>query len=387
MGRTELKPKNNWRDGVVGNRFQAKVGSLLLSCFPTVLHVSPLPSRKQRADSVNFCARNHRDHLPALNLSFKDGPGLPHRSISIAPIAGAPATPLISPKSSMYPGQSLPYPYTPTTSSGGSSQSGYFTSLDSHRAMEEREKQNCVQPQRQSLPSIHEALGRDNPLPPSSGPPTSNAQSQPTNHTPPSSLSSNLVARTGADGPSVPQHLYSNAPPAGPVLRESSISQLQADASRSSLASASSQGSRNASINSPTHSSRTGITSIAGSQGSSYDYGARTSASSAASGGYGPLPQSFSFQQPHHTPPYPAPSYEARLYPNGPWRSSVTDQSRMGEVKGEYYGHPGLTGASQTDSVKRHLDIYDAESPLNEVCLDYMYNLDYVKMADSNNDT
>lgn len=310
-----------------------------------------------------------RDHLPSLNVAFKDAAGYPQKNLFTAPVAGVPLTPLISPKSTMYPGQ-YPYP-TPTTTSGsaGPTQAGYFSLVDHHRAMDDKEKQlQTQQPPRQSLPSIHEALGSENTLSLYPGAPTFGQQSQSTHHATPPSLSSNLAARANGEGLPGPPNPFSGTSSAGSLLREPSFSQpgpLPADVSRSSLTSVSSQGSRNASLNSPTQSARTGITSIAGSQTSAYEYGPRTSASSAAStSGYGPFSQSFSFQ-PQQAPAYPLANYETRPYAGGPWKPGAADQaSRPGDLKGEV---TGVAGQPHSDSAKRPLDAYDVEAPLSEI--------------------
>lgn len=278
-----------------------------------------------------------RDHLPAIGFLGSRGP------------ATSPA-PLISP-TTMYPNQSLPYSYSTTPTSGGP---GYISPPESRRADDEKEKAP-----RQSLPSIHEALGNDNPLP--YPPPPTSAPPQQPNSALPHHLSSNLGR---GEGPSGPPNPFSNG---SSYLRESSMShqpQLQGEASRSSLVSLNTQESRNPSLHSvssgksPTQSASTGITSISGSQtGLSYDYNAPPSAGSVASpGGYGGFSQPFPFQSqpPPGAPVYPAASYEARPY-----------GTRVDEVKAGITG-PHFAGPT-SDSVKRHLDVYDFETSLNEV--------------------
>ena len=268
----------------------------------------------------------------------------------------------------MYSGQ---YSYSSTPTNSAHTQAGYFSSSDSHRAMDDKERQYQTQQlpsQSQSLPSIHEALGSESSLSLYPGTPNFGQQSQHNPHAPPTSLSSNLGARANGDGPSGPPNPFSSGPSSGSMMREPSFSQptqAPADVSRSSLTSVSSTGSRNASINSPTQSARTGITSIAGSQASGYEYGGpRASASSAASGGgYGPFSQSFSFQQPQQAPAYPV-----ATYPGGSWKSGAADQAtRPGDVKGDVAGHPGVAGQPHADSTKRQLEFYDVETPLHEV--------------------
>ncbi|KAL4965997.1 GATA-type sexual development transcription factor NsdD [Aspergillus stella-maris] len=274
-----------------------------------------------------------REHLPAIGFLGSRG------------TATSPA-PLVSP-TTMYPSQPLPFSYSSTPTSAGP---GYVSSPGSRRAEEEKEKAP-----RQSLPSIHEALGNDNRLP-YPAPPTS-APQQP-NNAPPHHLPPNLASRPG-EGPSGPPNPFSTG---SSFLRESSIShqpQLQTEPSRSSLTSLNTQDSRNASLHSissgksPTQSASTGITSISGSQtGPAYDYNAPPSAGSVASpSGYGGFSQPYPFQSqpPPGAPVYPA-SYDSRPY------VGRVDEVKNG-IPGPFAGHP--------DSAKRHLDMYDMEASLN----------------------
>lgn len=175
----------------------------------------------------------HRDHLPALGFLGKDA-----KHPAIAGTVPSP-TPLISPPI-MYSSQPPSYPYTTPTASNGSLPSGYISPPESRRALEE-EKERQVQPQRQSLPSIHEALGNDNPLS-YPGPPTS-APSQPVHHpshAPPPHSTPPGFGRQGTEGPAGPPNPFSF----------SHQHHLQAEASRSSLTSINTQDSRNASLHS-----------------------------------------------------------------------------------------------------------------------------------------
>ncbi|KAL4921983.1 hypothetical protein BDW62DRAFT_208141 [Aspergillus aurantiobrunneus] len=279
-------------------------------------------------------AHRHRDHLPAIGFLGSRGP------------VTSPA-PLLSP-TTMYPNQP-PYSYSTTPTSAGP---GYISPPESRRADDEKEKAP-----RQSLPSIHEALGNDNPLPypPATSAPQHNSAAPP--HP--------VVGRSGGEGPSGPTNPFSNG---NSFLRESSLShqpQLQTEASRSSLASLNTQDSRNASLHSissgksPTQSASTGITSISGSQvGAGYEYNVPPSAGSVASPtGYGSFSQPFPFQSqpPPGAPVYPAASYDSRPYV----------ASRMDEMKGGVPGPP-FAGPPH-DSAKRHLDVYDIEVSLNEM--------------------
>lgn len=252
----------------------------------------------------------------------------------------------------MYPNHPLSYPYSSTPTNPGP---GYI-SPEPRRAEDEKEKAP-----RQSLPSIHEALGNDSisyaSAPTSAPPQQPNTAAPPQHHVP-----SNLVARPAGDGPTGPPNPFSNG-----MLRESSLShqpQLQTEPSRSSLASLNTADSRNASLHSissgksPTQSASTGVTSISGSQtGGGYEYNAPPSAGSVASpNGYGGFGHHFPFQSqpPPGAPAYPGTSYDSRPF------------MRMDEFKGGMSGPPF---AGHPDSAKRHLDLYDIETSFNEVCI------------------
>ncbi|KAJ5884814.1 Zinc finger NHR/GATA-type [Penicillium taxi] len=285
-------------------------------------------------------ASRHRDPLPAIGFLGKDGLGYSSHSAH---------TPILSPNN-MYSGQPLPYSYAPATTSGPS-QPGYISPPDSRRALDDDKEKG-----RQSLPSIHEALGKDNHLPypaPTSAPPTQPGSAPP----------SHLIGRSSAEGPPGPPNPFSNGPASGSLMREPGFPhqpQLQAEASRTSLASISTQESRSSlhslsTGKSPTQSAKTGITSVSGSQNSSaYDYSAPPSAGSVASPNYSHFPPNYSFP-----PQQSGPSY----HPTGPYDSRYMNAPRVEEVKG--FGRP-MPGQLHSDAVKRHLDIYDVESSLNE---------------------
>ncbi|KAJ5481807.1 Zinc fingerNHR/GATA-type [Penicillium sp. IBT 31633x] len=292
----------------------------------------------------------YRDPLPAIGFLGKDGSGYNPR---YPPSATASPTPLMSPNV-MYTGQHLPYSYAPSASGPPP---GYVSSPEARRAIEDEKEKHTP---RQSLPSIHEALGNDNPLPyptPTSAPPSQSTHSAPPSH---------IIGRPSAEGPSGPPNPFSNPPPTGTMIREPGFAhqaQLQADPSRSSLASINTQDSRNPSLHSistgksPTQSSKTANTSVGSQNSSGYEYSAPTSAGSVASpNGYSHFPQNYSFQtQPagHSYPPAP--------YDNRPYMGA----SRVEEVKGGFVGRPA---PPHSDSVKRHLDVFDVETSLNEVC-------------------
>ncbi|RAL11250.1 GATA-type sexual development transcription factor NsdD [Aspergillus homomorphus CBS 101889] len=325
----------------------------------------------------------HREHLPVLGFFGKDGPNYTakHPSAAIGPTSSP--TPLLSP-TAMYPSQSLPYSFS-TSASTVSLQGGYISPPDSRRALEEEKEKP---PQRQSLPSIHEALGNDNPLPypaPTSAPP------QQAHHAPhPHPLSSNVVGRPGTEGPPGPPNPFSNGASTGTFMRESTFPhqpQLQAEVSRSSLASINTQDSRPTSLQSlssgksPTQSAKTGLTSISGSQtGSGYEYSAPPSAGSVTSPhGYGTFSQSFQFQSqaPLNAPSYPSTPYDTRPYVGPGWKPGMPEAARADEMKGVLSARPPLAGQHHGDHVKRHLDIYDVETSLNEIAEISTRSLDF----------
>lgn len=258
----------------------------------------------------------------------------------------------------MYSGQPLPYAYAPPATSAPA-QPGYHSPTESRRVLEEEKDKSAA---RQSLPSIHEALGNDNPLPypaPTSAPPPQSGHAAPPSH---------LIGRTSAEGPAGPPNPFSNGPASGSLMREPGYphqNQLQAEPSRNNLTSINTKESRNPSLpslgtgKSPTQSAKTGITSVSGSQNSSaYDYSAPPSAGSVASpNGYGHFTPNYSFPQQPSGPTYPPAPYDNRAYMGAP---------RVEEVKGGFVARP-IPGQPHSDSVKRHLDIYDVETSLNEV--------------------
>lgn len=234
----------------------------------------------------------------------------------------------------MYAGQPLPYAYAPN------SQPGYISPTEPRRYIEDEKDKHST---RQSLPSIHEALGNDSlPYPtPTSAPPPQSHPAQPTH-----------LTRPSTEGPAGPPNPFNQG-----MMRESGFQPPQLHDSHPSLTSINTQDSR-ASLHSistnksPTQSSKTGITSV-GSQHSAYEYSAPTSAGSVASpNGYNHFPPNYSFPPAHH--PHPSTPYENRPYMG----------ARVDEVKGGFVGRPG---PPHSDTVKRHLDVYDVEQSLNEV--------------------
>ncbi|QQK47369.1 Zinc finger, NHR/GATA-type [Penicillium digitatum] len=244
-------------------------------------------------------APRHRDPLPAIGFLGKDGSGYTSRHPSSAT---ASPTPLMSPNI-MYSGQSLPYSYA------SNAPPGYISSPEARRALEDDKEKHTL---RQSLPSIHEALGNDNPLPypaSTSAPPPQSAHPAPPSH---------LIGRPSAEGPAGPPNPFSNGPPTGPLMREPNFP----------------------------HQARESLLHKVPKQGS---------LRVPSPNGYGHFPPNYSFQPQSGSHSYPPAHYDNRSYMGAP---------RVEEVKGGFVGRPG---PPHSDTGKRHLDVYDVETSLNEI--------------------
>ncbi|KUL91915.1 hypothetical protein ZTR_01206 [Talaromyces verruculosus] len=250
----------------------------------------------------------------------------------------------IGPPSTMYPGPSHQSYPTPTMSSIPPRLPGHNNPPHAlRRSMDLDPEPSPVQPPRQSLPSIHEALGNDNPLP-YPGPSPSGPPSHP--HTAP-----NLLSRPSTEGPAGPPNPFSssnNSNPA-PYLREPQYNSQQgstaaADQQQVSVVSLSTQGSRKESLQSlsgksPTSSAKTAPTTISQS---SAPYSPNS---------YGSYPS-----QPYSWPAQPPAPYDGRAYNGGPWKPNVDEK---------FGNRPGMP--PHGDSVKRQFDSYDVESSLAEI--------------------
>ncbi|GKZ98628.1 hypothetical protein AnigIFM59636_004610 [Aspergillus niger] len=268
----------------------------------------------------------------------------------------------------MYHDQSLPLSYSALTGSGHL-QAGGKSSPASRRMIKKDKRQQ--QRQRQTLPSIHEALWNGNDLPypvPTLTPPRQ------AHHALPYDLPSSIVGRLGTEGPSGPPNPLSSASTGPPVQTYGypPQPQLRAEATTSDLASINTQHATNASLQSlnfgksPTQIAKTGITSISGCQVESvYEYSAPSSppTGSLVPLDYGAFSQPFSFQsQPQiNGPAYPSASYDARPYAGALWKSGMDD------VKANITARPAVVGQPQSDSIECRLDINEVETFLHEI--------------------
>ncbi|KAL1974155.1 hypothetical protein VTN31DRAFT_5715 [Thermomyces dupontii] len=297
-----------------------------------------------------------REYFPRSNFTLE-----PHSRDTdhskMATGVGINATPLVSP-TTLYPPHSYSYPPATTSVPPPSHQSS------PRRSMEIDRDHPQTQPARQSLPSIHEALGNDSPLPYPSPSSTSSVSQHPPYHP----LQSNVMPRPATEGPTGPPNPFSNHQTSAPFLREPQYLTQPGETSRSSLASISTQDSRKHSApsassgKSPTQSANTVATSLSASQGPSYDHG--TSPSSLPPSDSYAVSQSAPYvpQGPNHHPhPHPGASYDARGLP-GQW-----SDGRIDDKGGFPGGRPGISSAPPQDTMKRHYDGYDLETSLNEI--------------------
>ena len=286
--------------------------------------------------------------------------------------------PLASP-SSMYPGPPPPYSYPSSATSSAPGFQGYISPPDSRRLSDDDKDQ---QPSRQSLPSIHEALGKDQALLYSGPPPPSSVASQ-TPHTATAPNPSTPIPRshpeTVLSGPPNPyassQHPspYPSEPPDRRLhqpLRTSSVSEEQPPVSSRlpahEVTTAPPQRTPN-SPRAPTHQSP------------------RTISTSQPPALFNPpsqpvqavqAPQPLTSQQSFHNgpPAYPFPQTSANsttyshFPPSTPWRSDGFEIDRAEEVR-KAASKQNHGNQPYGESVKRHLEIFDLETSLNEVCI------------------
>ena len=216
-------------------------------------------------------------------------------------------------------------------------------------------------PAGQSLPSIHEALGRDTALP---YPPSSQQGPNP---------GSNAIAppRRGSDGPSGPPNPFSAPVPSTAYLPTQPPQEVP---QRSSVPSVHSQDSFTpmpslSSGRSPTQSARTAASS---NSGQSLDHPQTYTMSSPSGYPHYPQTQPPQPQQPSIAYPaqpavvYPAVPYDVRTGAGQQWGASQPDMMQVDQP--QRIAHRASAPVPYSESVKRHLEGYDIEASLNEVC-------------------
>jgi len=304
-----------------------------------------------------------------------------HPSVAALTMSTAP---LVS-VSNMYSGPPPPYSYPSSTASSVTGLAGYISPPESRRTSENDKEPPASQ--KQSLPSIHEALAADQPLS-YTAPPPAPANSSQSHHSAPALTPTTPIPRshpaTSPQGPPnpfshgqplslyssqnhqprtthPPQHSFgpseANPPPINayesklehvPPVR---TTQAYSDAARSDIPNLSQPRI------SPTYGP--GLSS-AGPMNSQ------------TQNGYKPFQQpSYTYQpQPQNTAPSPYhpsdPYHGHNAHPNT-WRSDGSEINRAEEGRKAASRGASLGGQSYGESVKRHLDIFDLETSLNEV--------------------
>ncbi|DAA76513.1 TPA_exp: GATA-type sexual development transcription factor NsdD [Trichophyton benhamiae CBS 112371] len=226
-------------------------------------------------------------------------------------------------------------------------------------------------PSVKSLPSIHEALGKSNPLPYPHPQPSVCGPSQAPGHIAPSS---NLMTGPSAEGPSGPSNPFSSTNSSAPSLRESILnSQHHPSAPSQSEGSIRSQDSQTRSIHSigseksSTRSSVADRTSICTSHAPSFDMLSTSSTAVSSPTSYvSPVSYNPPSYSSHRSVPtsqtFPQPSFENRPA-HSTWNFGTSDHTSIEGVKLMQKNN----GGQYCDEVKRHLDDYDVRASLNEV--------------------
>ena len=279
----------------------------------------------------------------------------------------------------MYSGPPPPYSYPSSTASSVLGLTGYISPPDSRRTSDDDKDPQAALHQ-QSLPSIHEALGKDQPLLYSAAPP---AIVPPTQTSVPVSLRTPTtpVSRSHPDavlpGPPNPYAASSQPLPYNHEPSDRSAQQVPRKgshgeepplrSSRFATHDPSSQAVNHPIVSSPIPAVRPNPLSMQ-HQNSSPMYNSVLPHSATV------LPQAGYYGQSAYSyPPQPASilSYQNPIAQPPAWRTDGTEIDRTEEMRkaackrsppsshhgGQHYG----------ESVKRHLDIFDLETSLNEV--------------------
>ncbi|KAI9838405.1 MAG: hypothetical protein M1819_005674 [Sarea resinae] len=291
-----------------------------------------------------------------------------------------PSATLVSP-STMYTGPPPPYSYpSSTTASSVPGLSGLISPPDSRRTSDDEKEPR--QAQRQSLPSIHEALSGDQPLS-YSGPPPASIPPQPTQN-PPSALSSTPISRSSpanTDLPSGPRPLPTGqATPYSTPSYQTPVHQQQPPYSSSDPSirpsAPTSYESKLPSLlylnttQSPVQPNRPTPPHPPQSQRSPlYEQGSKFSSPMNPPYGYAGYPPQYYSQAPNGPPTAYPPSagYQGASNPHTTWRSDGSEINRVEENRKTAPRGGSLGGQAYGESVKRHLDIFDLEHSLNEI--------------------
>ena len=291
-----------------------------------------------------------------------------HRHPSSVP-TNMPAPSLISP-STLYSGPPPPYSYPSSGANSVVGVTGYISPTESRRMSNEDKEPSR---KNQSLPSIHEALhgnqtSQFTPAPPATAPPTSHPVSIPTPTTPvprsqldpftpgpPNPYAHSqppMSYPTSSSVDRLPQSYYQKEPhsevprtrPPGLVLHESAHPSLHAKRA----------GSPTTPLRPPTQHRPTSPTYTQTTQPTSSMPPQHVCSTYPSSYSY--APQTPGVHSSHH--PY---------FQQPVWRSDGSEIDRAEEGRKAAPKTSSINGGQYGESVKRHLDIFDLETSLNEV--------------------
>ncbi|KAL8759107.1 MAG: hypothetical protein Q9199_000989 [Rusavskia elegans] len=328
-------------------------------------------------------AKRHSDALPSiayidLEKIKRENPFYNSRlPTSAAP--HMPAPPLVSP-SSMYSGPPPPYSYPSSTASSvvGGHTNGYISSPTEPRHVLNEDKKEHQQVPKQSLPSIHEALNRDQPLsitslltkttaaPPPPPPP---AQYLP-NHSPTSPGYRSYREPPSAGPPFNPTRTQSSPVHHSELPRLLHSPRPAADTSSNRHPSSATRESFYPSmlpprtIPSPAPVSRASISGLNFRPSPPYESVSRPTPTMNPPHAYAsyPIPCSYGPPMPSITSSHQPPSPSI----NSSWRYGEPEVDRSEEYR-RVVAKESMEKRSFGEAVKRHLDNFDLETSLNEI--------------------
>lgn len=301
------------------------------------------------------------------------------------------APPLISP--SIYSGPPPPYSYPSSATSsvvgGGGTGSGagnYISQAETRRTSGD-DKEHLPASQRLSLPSISEALTGDQTQPISISSLLSSNTPQPKFSLVPKSPTSSVARsylETYPKGPpdSFPQHTSSSYRPPQPSDRSSGSSYsppMAASVGENRFSAMHSFDSHQPvpppprTVSSPLHYARPGVSPIQSQRNHVPPSPMHEKIAGAAPPppvSNPPLGYSMNGYQPAYS--YPpstpgAPSYRTPTLPPSNWRNTAPDIERVEEIRKATAKETSPPRPAYGESVKRHLDIFDLETSLNEI--------------------
>lgn len=281
----------------------------------------------------------------------------------------------------MYSGPPPPYSYPSSTASSVTGLAGYISPPESRRTSENDKE--APSSHRQSLPSIHEALSAEQPL--SYSAPHSSAPSSQSHHPASTLTPTTPIPRSHPEtSPKGPPNPFSLGQPLGSYsaqtyqARPLQLQQPSFAPSEPKFSAVNSRESKGSHLN-PVRTVppnidtlRTSVPNLLQSRTSpAYDSGPNSAASMNSQNGYHPYQPSYTYQpQPSSAGPStynaPNPYHGSSLHPPT-WRSDGSEINRAEEGRKAAIRAGSLGGQAYGESVKRHLDIFDLETSLNEV--------------------